>query len=212
MILLMLLIWGGANLLLDARRRRRDAALARGVTASVSAEATEEAAALRDRLTNALGLLKKTLRSRGYLYEQPWYAIIGPPGAGKTTALLNSGLQFPLAGRWGGGGRGRRRHAALRLVVHRGCRADRHGRALHHPGFERGGRPRRMGRIPGSAEADQAAAAVERPHHRLPLSDIAQAPPPNAWRMRFDPSAHRGGWKHISASGCPSMSCSPRRT
>ena len=34
-ILFMLLIWGGANLLLDARRRRRDVALARGVTASV---------------------------------------------------------------------------------------------------------------------------------------------------------------------------------
>ena len=58
--LLMLLIWGGANILLDARRRRRDAALARGVTASATTEATEEAEALRDRLTNALDLLKRT--------------------------------------------------------------------------------------------------------------------------------------------------------
>ena len=47
--------------------------------------------------------MKKTLRSRGYLYEQPWYAIIGPPGAGKTTALLNSGLRFPLAEQIGKG-------------------------------------------------------------------------------------------------------------
>ena len=102
-ILLMLLIWGGANLLLDVRRRGRDAALAKGVTASAGTGATEEAAALRDKLTTALDLLKKTLRSRGYLYEQPWYAIIGPPGAGKTTALLNSGLRFPLAEQMGQG-------------------------------------------------------------------------------------------------------------
>jgi len=32
-----------------------------------------------------------------YLYELPWYAIIGAPGSGKTTALVNSGLNFPLA-------------------------------------------------------------------------------------------------------------------
>lgn len=32
-----------------------------------------------------------------YLYELPWYVIIGAPGSGKTTALLNSGLEFPLA-------------------------------------------------------------------------------------------------------------------
>ena len=32
-----------------------------------------------------------------YLYELPWYVIIGAPGSGKTTALLNSGLHFPLS-------------------------------------------------------------------------------------------------------------------
>ena len=40
---------------------------------------------------------------RRYLYELPWYAIVGAPGSGKTTALLNSGLRFPLSGRMGGG-------------------------------------------------------------------------------------------------------------
>lgn len=29
------------------------------------------------------------------LYAMPWYMIVGPPGAGKSTALRNSGLQFP---------------------------------------------------------------------------------------------------------------------
>lgn len=103
-ILAMLLGWGGANVLLDARRRHRDAMLAKGVTAtSGGAAASEEAEALRGKLTTALDLLKKKIGKRGYLYEQPWYAIIGPPGAGKTTALLNSGLQFPLAEQMGQG-------------------------------------------------------------------------------------------------------------
>jgi type VI secretion system protein ImpL len=36
-----------------------------------------------------------------YLYELPWYLIIGAPGSGKTTALHNCGLKFPLAGNVG---------------------------------------------------------------------------------------------------------------
>ena len=103
----MLLVWAGANLLLDLRRRRREAALTEGVTAgAVDTSATakaEEVAALRERLTTALRLLRRARGKRGYLYEQPWYAIIGPPGAGKTTALLNSGLRFPLAAEMGQG-------------------------------------------------------------------------------------------------------------
>jgi type VI secretion system protein ImpL len=41
------------------------------------------------------------------LYRLPWYMIVGPPGAGKTTALRQSGLAFPfLDPRSGGGVRG----------------------------------------------------------------------------------------------------------
>lgn len=36
-----------------------------------------------------------------YLYELPWYLFIGAPGSGKTTALRNAGLQFPLAAQMG---------------------------------------------------------------------------------------------------------------
>lgn len=46
--------------------------------------------------TNTTGV-RKLFEGKQYLYELPWYMIIGSPGAGKTTALLNSGLKFPLA-------------------------------------------------------------------------------------------------------------------
>ncbi len=103
-LLVMLLAWAGINWWLDRRRRRRDAALQAGIVEAVDpaqSAAAEETAALRDRLGAALALLRRARGTRGYLYEQPWYAIIGPPGAGKTTALLNAGLQFPLAAEMG---------------------------------------------------------------------------------------------------------------
>jgi len=105
LIVLMFIVWAGTNLLLDWRRRRRDAALAEGVAATPADPAAlasaEEAAALQDKLATALTLLRKARGTKGYLYEQPWYVIIGPPGAGKTTALLNAGLRFPLAAEMG---------------------------------------------------------------------------------------------------------------
>ncbi|MGH7190767.1 MAG: type VI secretion system membrane subunit TssM, partial [Acetobacteraceae bacterium] len=70
------------------------------------AASAEEVAAVKEKLSRALALLRKAEGRRGYLYEQPWYVIIGPPGAGKTTALLNSGLKFPLAQDMGEGALG----------------------------------------------------------------------------------------------------------
>jgi type VI secretion system protein ImpL len=104
-IVVMLLIWLGLNFWLDRRRMKNENALVQGVTAvqadPSAAASAEEVATMREKLTTALALLKKASGSRGYLYEQPWYAIIGPPGAGKTTALLNAGLSFPLAAEMG---------------------------------------------------------------------------------------------------------------
>ncbi|MFD0937863.1 type VI secretion system membrane subunit TssM, partial [Methylobacterium trifolii] len=53
---------------------------------------------LKERMADALATLKKSRGGKGsHLYDLPWYVIIGPPGAGKTTALTRSGLKFPLA-------------------------------------------------------------------------------------------------------------------
>jgi type VI secretion system protein ImpL len=67
-------------------------------------------AAVRQRFEKALLTLRRVRFGEGglltgwkaklngrYLYELPWYLIIGAPGSGKTTALRHSGLKFPLA-------------------------------------------------------------------------------------------------------------------
>lgn len=70
---------------------------------------------LRKRFDEALSTLKKArfeekpnsilrlLARKQYVYQLPWYVIIGAPGSGKTTVLANSGLEFPLASSLGRG-------------------------------------------------------------------------------------------------------------
>lgn len=94
-LLCIVVIW-----LLERRRLKRDALLVAGIAeADPGADrAAEEEAEMRERLTAALDRLKSSSKKKGgFLYEQPWYVIIGPPGSGKTTALANSGLDFPLS-------------------------------------------------------------------------------------------------------------------
>jgi type VI secretion system protein ImpL len=79
--------------------------------AAAGAAGTEEVALLRQRFEEAVSLLKESKKKKSgklasmfggqFLYELPWYMFIGAPGSGKTTALVNSGLQFPLAERFG---------------------------------------------------------------------------------------------------------------
>jgi len=106
----------GAALLLGAaiwfwrRWRMKRAAGALGAMLEQQAAATakadptqrHETEALRKRMLEAIDTIKTSklgLRSgKAALYELPWYMIIGNPAAGKSSAIANSGLQFPLSG------------------------------------------------------------------------------------------------------------------
>jgi type VI secretion system protein ImpL len=56
---------------------------------------------LRTRLVDAVKTIKTSkigqMSGGSALYEMPWYIVIGNPAAGKSSAVLNSGLQFPFA-------------------------------------------------------------------------------------------------------------------
>jgi type VI secretion system protein ImpL len=90
-------------------RRRRNARLFAQLQAG-----DEASEALAQRFAHAMQLLRSGIGIRGpgaaatpwwqrrrHVYQLPWYLFIGAPGAGKTTALLHSGLRFPLAERLG---------------------------------------------------------------------------------------------------------------
>lgn len=80
------------------RRNAKQAADALAAELAGPNAADEEGKALSGRMRDALGQLKTASgKRRDYLYTRPWYVIIGPPGSGKTTALLNSGLRFPFS-------------------------------------------------------------------------------------------------------------------
>ena len=56
----------------------------------------EQAMAQLRRL-QAGGFWRRSFEKNRHLYALPWFLVIGGPGAGKTAALRQSGLQFPLA-------------------------------------------------------------------------------------------------------------------
>ncbi|GGB20173.1 type VI secretion protein IcmF [Agarivorans gilvus] len=65
-------------------------------------ESLREVETLRERVVTALDVLKNSSLAKGQgVYQLPWYIMIGPPGTGKTTALQNSGLEFPLKDKLG---------------------------------------------------------------------------------------------------------------
>lgn len=67
-----------------------------------SDEVNEEISTLKNRMSDAISLLKDVKLFKGRnIYQLPWYIMIGPPGAGKTTIINNSGLDYPLKDKLG---------------------------------------------------------------------------------------------------------------
>lgn len=103
-------------------RRVRARRAARALEKAIAQQAQEQVLAakpenraeiqeLHRQMLDGIKALKSSRLSEGVtgenaLYAMPWYAIVGPPGAGKTTALRHSGLSFPYLDSSGGGVRG----------------------------------------------------------------------------------------------------------
>ena len=114
-IIIMVVFWGLNNLRIQRQENKNNDELLTALKDQpttephniVSDQTSEEMQQIGDRFAHALTTLKKLkFKGRGStkaLYELPWYIIIGPPGSGKTTALINSSLNFPLAEQFGKG-------------------------------------------------------------------------------------------------------------
>lgn len=94
-------IWLAVILFLVVRfllRRRRNRDLTEEIAAAAPEDdiLSEELSEMSSKLKTAMATLRSSKSGRRHLYELPWYVMIGPPGAGKTTAIVNSGLKFPL--------------------------------------------------------------------------------------------------------------------
>lgn len=93
----------GVILLILLRRSKREKQMEEDIVDSIDDDSDDEdelvkaeLGELKGKLKEALVALRKSKLGRKSLYELPWYVMIGPPGAGKTTAIINSGLNFPL--------------------------------------------------------------------------------------------------------------------
>lgn len=114
-IIILAVLWGLNNLRVQLMNKKHNDDLVGDLEGNqessfgdvASEQSSEEMHQMSQRFSDALGTLKK-LKFKGKssgkaLYELPWYIIIGPPGSGKTTALVNSSLDFPLADQFGKG-------------------------------------------------------------------------------------------------------------
>lgn len=103
---LVVVCWIASLLIQRLRAKRANDRLLAAVVKPTRAEPDRPSAdivQLRERFEEAVATLEQSRRGGHSLYDLPWYVIIGAPGSGKTTALLNSGLNFPLEQRMGKG-------------------------------------------------------------------------------------------------------------
>lgn len=101
-LLVIALLWGGSHYIKGLRETRSHKQAVDTLLNGEEHQQHDELAkrdieVLRQRMQKALDILKHARFGKARdIYQLPWYMLIGPPGSGKTTALHNSGLEFPL--------------------------------------------------------------------------------------------------------------------
>jgi len=110
-ILVITILWGLNNFRVQNKEKKKDAQMMGDIAGAGDKKAKSdptngEGEAIQKHFQEALAVLKASKKNAGQgntqpIHELPWYIIIGPPGSGKTTALINSGLRFPLADEMG---------------------------------------------------------------------------------------------------------------
>ena len=110
LIVLIFVVWAVIRFIKARKAAKADEQLADDLVGSAdngedyaASQSADEVAVLKARFEEAIVTLRESSgrKSSVSLYELPWFVIIGPPGSGKTTALVNSGLEFPLEQRFG---------------------------------------------------------------------------------------------------------------
>lgn len=100
MIALLVILWLVWLILAQRRAIRANRLFVAEIAAPVEkplSAGDQSVAAVGAKFQNIMNELKRRkLGGRKFLREMPWYVIIGPPATGKTTALRQSGLNFPI--------------------------------------------------------------------------------------------------------------------
>jgi len=93
LVLLIVLLIGGWQAWRIYKRIKANRELEQEILQPKASE--EDLQIMSERMKDALKTLKASSgNARTYLYDLPWYLMIGPPASGKTTALMHSGLKF----------------------------------------------------------------------------------------------------------------------
>ncbi len=96
-----LILWLFSVLLGQLRAARKNqmfvSELAAPVVQAAPKAGEANLAEINQKFQGILNEMKRSkLGNRKFLRDMPWYMMIGPPGTGKTTALRQSGLHFPI--------------------------------------------------------------------------------------------------------------------
>jgi type VI secretion system protein ImpL len=100
-IAVILVLWLFSLLLAQLRAARKNQLFVTELAApekpKVSLPGEANVAEINTKFAQVLTEMKRSkLGGKKFLRDMPWYVIIGPPGSGKTTALRQSGLHFPI--------------------------------------------------------------------------------------------------------------------